>query len=64
MCKAVAIHISDIMEIPDGATVANFYNPAFPEGMIKPGWWTLQPYAVAEPEQYHFSGCFLGFRFP
>ena len=32
--QAVAIHIGDVMEIPDGGTVANFYNPAFPEGMI------------------------------
>lgn len=31
---AIAIHSGDVMEIPDGAAVDAFYNPAYPEGMI------------------------------
>ncbi len=31
---AIAIHAGDVMEVPDGSVITNFYNPAFPEGMI------------------------------
>lgn len=32
--NAIAIHVGDVMEVPDGGTIDGFYGPSYPQGMI------------------------------